>query len=205
MERFHTSYMPIVAQGARALSCESGQSFIISGHWGRRAAVSTVTTAFAGLHPRPRRSASVVLNPSKHYYISSAAMDGPGHAMGACRLRRLYYRPQRQTCTVLCSVTVLVELEASPRQISAFVVEMIIRSTASTMPRVITTLSPTSLASVDSTFTLSLGWYVRRFCRTDDYEIRPTLVELPRRTPDPQTAASTHVRSPKIRSRDLTH
>jgi hypothetical protein len=110
---FHTSYMPIVAQGCvGTISCESGQTLL-----GAPAvcdigngACRTGAAAKAELNP-----SQVALDPTKHYYISilpGDAMD-PGHAMGGAQIA------PGQT-----SVKVLVEPEnQQPAKVSVFVFE----------------------------------------------------------------------------------
>ena len=110
---FHTSYMPIVAQGCvGTISCESGQSLLGApavcdiGNGACRTGASTK----AELNP-----SLVALDPTKHYYISilpGDAMD-PGHAMGGAQIA------PGQT-----SVKVLVEPEnQQPAKVSVFVFE----------------------------------------------------------------------------------
>ena len=122
---FHTSYMPIVAQGCTGpLSCESGQTLLT---------VPTVCDGNNGVcRPGTQKTAvdpaSVVLNPSKHYYISvlpGDAMD-PGHAMGGVQIApACTIVPPATTCTgTFAPVTVLVEPESQPpAKVSAFVFE----------------------------------------------------------------------------------
>jgi hypothetical protein len=109
---FHTSYMPVVAQGCvGSISCESGQSVL---------GASAVCDIGNGIcRPGSTKTAldpsQVVLDPAKHYYISvlpGDAMD-PGHAMGGAQIA------PGQT-----NVSVIVEPENQPpAQVSVFVFE----------------------------------------------------------------------------------
>src|ERR1700704_616615 len=110
---FHTSYMPVVAQGCTgATSCESGQTLlgapaVCDGANGTCRTTGALKTA---VDP-----SQVVLDPTKHYYISVLPGDAidPGHAMGGAQIA------PGQT-----SVTVLVEPESQPpAKLSAFVFE----------------------------------------------------------------------------------
>ncbi len=113
---FHTSYMPIVAQGCvGTVSCEDGQKFLNNGaHVG---AVCDIGNGIchAGATKTPVDPSQVVLDPTKHYYISilpGDAMD-PGHAMGGAQIA-----PGQS------SVTVLVEpQQQTPAKLSVFVFE----------------------------------------------------------------------------------
>ena len=109
---FHTSYMPVVAQGCvGTTSCESGQSVL--------GTPAVCDVADGACRPGSTKTAvdpsQVVLDPTKHYYISvlpGDAMD-PGHAMGGAQIA------PGQT-----SVTVLVEPESQPpAKVSVFVFE----------------------------------------------------------------------------------
>ncbi len=128
---FHTSYMPIVAQGCTGpLSCESGQSFINPATGADEPAVCDGNNGVCrpGTQKTAVDPASVVLNPSKHYYISvlpGDAMD-PGHAMGGVQIANACtIVPPATTCTgTFAPVTVLVEPESQPpAKVSAFVFE----------------------------------------------------------------------------------
>jgi hypothetical protein len=110
---FHTSYMPVVAQGCvGTISCESGQSVLGApavcdiGDGVCRTGAATKT---------PVDPSQVVLDSTKHYYISvlpGDAMD-PGHAMGGSQIA------PGQT-----SVTVIVDPQNQPpARVSAFVYE----------------------------------------------------------------------------------
>jgi hypothetical protein len=109
---FHISYMPVVAQGCvGTVSCESGQSVL--------GAPSVCDVGNGGCQPgttkTPVDPSQVVLDPTKHYYISvlpGDAMD-PGHAMGGSQIA------PGQT-----SVTVIVDPQSQPpAKVSAFVYE----------------------------------------------------------------------------------
>src|SRR5882672_8187644 len=128
---FHTSYMPIVAQGCTGpRSCESGQSFINPATGADEPAVCDGNNGVCrpGTQKTAVDPASVVLNPSKHYYISvlpGDAMD-PGHAMGGVQIANACtIVPPATTCTgTFAPVTVLVEPESQPpAKVSAFVFE----------------------------------------------------------------------------------
>jgi len=67
---FHTSYMPVVRKAALGNFLRIGQSFINPATWADEPACAMVPTAFAGLFQRRRYFHEVVLDPSKHYYIS---------------------------------------------------------------------------------------------------------------------------------------
>ena len=122
---FHTSYMPVVAQGCTGtISCESGQSVL---------GASAVCDIGNGIcHPgstkTPLNPSQVVLDPTKHYYISvlpGDAMD-PGHAMGGAQIANACTPvPPATTCTgTFAPVTVLVEPENQPpAKVSVFVFE----------------------------------------------------------------------------------
>ncbi len=122
---FHASYMPVVAQGCvGTTSCESGQSVL---------GVSAVCdigngACRTGATKTPLDPSQVVLDPTKHYYISvlpGDAMD-PGHAMGGAQIAPACTPvPPATTCTgTFADVTVLVEPENQPpSQVSVFVFE----------------------------------------------------------------------------------
>ncbi|HWX93675.1 MAG TPA: choice-of-anchor D domain-containing protein [Terriglobales bacterium] len=109
---FHTAYMPVVAQGCvGTISCENGQSLL-----GAPAVCDIGNGACRpGATKTPVDPSQVVLDPTKHYYVSvlpGDAMD-PGHAMGGSQIA------PGQT-----NVTVLVEpQEQPPAKVSAFVFE----------------------------------------------------------------------------------
>jgi len=109
---FHTSYMPVVAQGCvGTISCESGQSVL-----GAPAACDIGNgVCRAAAQKKQLLPGDVYLDPTKHYYISvlpGDAMD-PGHAMGGAQIA------PGQT-----SVSILVEPQLqAPAKVSAFVFE----------------------------------------------------------------------------------
>ena len=90
---FHTSYMPVVAQGCvGSISCESGQTMLdpVSGEHVN--AVCDIGNGVCRPDAIGQKMAvdpsQVVLDPTKHYYISvlpGDAMD-PGHAMGGAQI-----------------------------------------------------------------------------------------------------------------------
>ena len=123
---FHTSYMPVVAQGCTgANSCETGQTLlgapaVCDGANGVCRTTASVKTA---VDP-----ASVVLDPSKHYYISVLPGDAvnPGHAMGGAQIANACTPATgATTCTgTFAPVTVMVEPENQPpAKVSVFVFE----------------------------------------------------------------------------------
>ena len=112
---FHTSYMPIVAQGCvGTISCEDGQS-VLAGTASARATSATVFAELACRRKTQLNPSEVYLDPTKHYYISvlpGDAMD-PGHAMGGAQIA------PGQTV-----VNVIVEPQLQPpAKVSAFVFE----------------------------------------------------------------------------------
>ena len=122
---FHTSYMPVVAQGCTGtISCESGQSVLGA------PAVCDIGNGIChpGSTKTPLDPSQVVLDPTKHYYISvlpGDAMD-PGHAMGGAQIANACTPvPPATTCTgTFAPVTVLVEPESQPpAKVSVFVFE----------------------------------------------------------------------------------
>ena len=122
---FHTSYMPVVAQGCvGTISCESGQSVLGA------SAVCDVGNGICrpGSTKTPLDPSQVVLDPTKHYYISvlpGDAMD-PGHAMGGAQIANACTPvPPATTCTgSFAPVNVLVEPENQPpAKVSVFVFE----------------------------------------------------------------------------------
>ena len=115
---FHTSYMPIVAQGCVGeVSCEQGQTVLDPGTGLHVSAVCDVGNGVC----RPGATKTVVdpsevyLDPTKHYYISvlpGDAMD-PGHQMSGAQIA-----PGQTT------VSILVEpQEQPPSKVSVFVFE----------------------------------------------------------------------------------
>ena len=115
---FHTSYMPVVAQGCvGTTSCELGQTVLdpsTGDHVAAACDIGNGVCRSAGAKT-PLDPANVYLDPSKHYYISvlpGDAMD-PGHMMGGAQIF------PGQT-----SVTILVEPQQQPAaKLSAFVYE----------------------------------------------------------------------------------
>jgi hypothetical protein len=115
---FHTSYMPVVAQGCvGTVSCEDGQTVLDPSTGAHVNAACDLGNGVC--EAKTRKDAldpsKVYLDPSKHYYISvlpGDAMD-PGHAMGGAQIA------PGQT-----SVNVIVEPQLQPpAKISAFVYE----------------------------------------------------------------------------------
>ena len=115
---FHTSYMPIVAQGCvGTVSCELGQTVLDPGTGGHVSAACDIGNGVC--RPAPTKTqldpANVALDPTKHYYISvlpGDAMD-PGHMMGGAQIA------PGQT-----DVTILVEPQQQPpSKVSVFVYE----------------------------------------------------------------------------------
>src|SRR5262249_41310548 len=115
---FHTSYMPVVAQGCvGTTSCEDGQTVLDPGSGSHGAAVCDLGNGACrtGANKTPLDPSQVALDPKKHYYISvlpGDAMD-PGHAMGGAQIL------PGQT-----DVSVTVEPQSQPpSQVSVFVFE----------------------------------------------------------------------------------
>ena len=83
---FHTSYMPVVAQGCTGtISCENGQTLL-----GQPAVCDLgdgICRTDAGTKT-PTDPSQVVLDPNKRYYISVLPGDAvdPGHAMGGAQI-----------------------------------------------------------------------------------------------------------------------
>ncbi|MBZ5546847.1 MAG: hypothetical protein LAO22_02630 [Acidobacteriia bacterium] len=114
---FHTSYMPVVAQGCvGTISCEDGQ-FVLDSSGAHVPAVCDIGNGACrpGTTKTEVDPSQVVLDPTKHYYISvlpGDAMD-PGHGMGGAQIA------PGQT-----SVSVTVEPElAQAAKVSVFVFE----------------------------------------------------------------------------------
>jgi hypothetical protein len=88
---FHTSYMPVVAEGCVGpISCESGQTVLDAASGNHVNAVCDIGNGACrpGANKTPVNPSQVVLDPTKHYYISvlpGDAMD-PGHAMGGAQI-----------------------------------------------------------------------------------------------------------------------
>jgi len=121
---FHTSYMPVVAEGCTGTnSCETGQSL------GGIPAACDIGNGVCRTGPSmktPVDPSQVVLDPAKHYYISvlpGDAMD-PGHAMGGAQIPPACIpAPPATTCTgSFAPVSVIVEPENQPpAKVSVFV------------------------------------------------------------------------------------
>jgi hypothetical protein len=115
---FHTSYMPVVAQGCTGtLSCEQGQTVLDPSTGLHVNAVCDIGNGACrpGPYKTPALPSQVVLDPTKHYYISilpGDAMD-PGHAMGGAQIA-----PGQTAVTVLA----LPEVQP-PAKVSVFVFE----------------------------------------------------------------------------------
>jgi hypothetical protein len=114
---FHTSYMPVVAQGCvGSISCESGQSVL--------GAAAVCDVGNGGCRPGPTKAAlnpsQVALDPTRRYYISvlpGDAMD-PGHQMGGSQI--VY----NATSGSWQPVNIMVEqMPVPPAKLSAFVFE----------------------------------------------------------------------------------
>jgi len=123
---FHTSYMPVVAQGCTGPnSCESGQSVLTVpsacdiGNGACRPATSKT----------PVLPSQVVLDPTKHYFISvlpGDAMDDvdvqAGHAMGGANIAFLNGSWRSPLAPTVSGVQVVVEPENQPpAKVSVFV------------------------------------------------------------------------------------
>ena len=115
---FHTSYMPVVAQGCVGkISCEQGQTVLDPGTGNHVNAVCDIGNGAcrAGDTKTPLDPGQVALDPTKHYYISvlpGDAMD-PGHQMGGAQIA------PGQT-----NVSILVEpQQQQPAKVSVFVFE----------------------------------------------------------------------------------
>ena len=115
---FHTSYMPVVAQGCTGdISCETGQTFLNPATGTHDNAVCDVGDGAcrAGASKAAVDPSQVVLDPNKRYYISVLPGDAidPGHAMGGAQIAA------GQT-----SVQVIVEpTPLPPAKVSVFVFE----------------------------------------------------------------------------------
>jgi Abnormal spindle-like microcephaly-assoc'd, ASPM-SPD-2-Hydin len=114
---FHTSYMPVVAQGCvGTISCESGQSVL--------GTASVCDIGNGACRPGSTKAAvdpsQVVLDPTRRYYISVLPGDAvdPGHQMGGAQI--VY----STTTASWQPVSVIVEpLPVPPAQLSVFVFE----------------------------------------------------------------------------------
>ena len=115
---FHTSYMPVVAQGCTGdISCETGQTFLNPATGTHDNAICDVGDGAcrAGASKAAVDPSQVVLDPNKRYYISVLPGDAidPGHAMGGAQIAA------GQT-----SVQVIVEpTPLPPAKVSVFVFE----------------------------------------------------------------------------------
>jgi hypothetical protein len=115
---FHTSYMPVVAQGCVGqVSCEQGQKVLDPSSGDHVAAACDIGNGIcrAAAQKTELLPGDVHLDPTKHYYISvlpGDAMD-PGHAMGGAQIA------PGQT-----NVSVIVEPQLQPpAKVSVFVFE----------------------------------------------------------------------------------
>jgi hypothetical protein len=120
---FHTSYMPIVAQGCvGSASCESGQSVL--------GASSVCDIGNGDCRPGTTKTAIdptlAALDTTKHYYISvlpGDAADG-GHAMGGAQLVYLNGAWRNTTAPTATGVQIIVEpMGQESAKVSAFVFE----------------------------------------------------------------------------------
>ncbi len=115
---FHTSYMPVVAQGCvGTVSCEQGQTVLDPSTGTHVGAVCDIGNGVC--RPGSTKIAldpgQVALDPTKHYYISVLPGDAadPGHGMGGAQIA------PGQT-----NVTILVEPQQQPpSKVSVFVFE----------------------------------------------------------------------------------
>lgn len=115
---FHTSHMPVVAQGCTGdTSCEAGQTVLDPSTGQHVAAACDIGNGVCRAGDRtPILPSSVALDPTKRYYISvlpGDAGDG-GHAMGGAQIRAKngVWQP----------VSVIVEpMDLPPAQVSVFV------------------------------------------------------------------------------------
>jgi len=123
---FHTSYMPVVAQGCTGtLSCENGQML------GGVPAVCDIGNGACRTNGAQKTAvlpSEVVLDPSKRYYISVLPGDAvdPGHAMGGAQIPAACTpTPPATTCTgTFAAVNVIVEpMPLPPAKVSVFVFE----------------------------------------------------------------------------------
>ncbi|HXJ90059.1 MAG TPA: hypothetical protein VMS18_24820 [Candidatus Binatia bacterium] len=126
---FHTSYMPIVAQGCVGqISCELGQTVLdpstgehVSAACDLGNGVCRSATQKIQLDP-----ANVALDPTRHYYISvlpGDAMD-PGHAMGGAQLVFVNNAWRNAEALTASDVQVIVEPQLQQAaKVSAFVFE----------------------------------------------------------------------------------
>jgi Bacterial Ig domain len=115
---FHTSYMPVVAQGCvGSISCESGQTFLNPGTGTHVNAVCDVGDG--ACRPGGSKTAldpsQVYLDPTKHYYISVLPGDAGDaeHAMGGAQIA-----PGQTSVQVICEPQ-----NQQPAKLSVFVFE----------------------------------------------------------------------------------
>ncbi|MBZ5569653.1 MAG: hypothetical protein LAN64_17640 [Acidobacteriia bacterium] len=121
---FHTSYMPVVAQGCvGTTSCEDGQTLLGA------AAACDIANGVCRTGPSTKTAVDpgeVVLDPSKHYYISvlpGDAMD-PGHAMGGASIAYIGGSWRNAQAPTVDGVAVIVEPQNQhPAKVSVFVFE----------------------------------------------------------------------------------
>jgi hypothetical protein len=118
---FHTSHMPVVAQGCTGdNSCETGQTFLNPATGNHEPAVCDIGNGVcrAGSAKTTVLPSDVVLDTAKRYYISVLPGDAldPGHAMGGAQIA--YKNGAWQP------VTVIVEpMPLPPATVSAFIFE----------------------------------------------------------------------------------
>ena len=116
---FHTSYMPVLAQGCTGTnSCESGQQVFNPATGAHDDAVCENGICRPGTTKTPVLPSQVALDPTKRYYISvlpGDAMD-PGHAMGGSEI--VYANGAWQPVKVIVEPMTL-----PPAQVSVFVFE----------------------------------------------------------------------------------
>jgi len=126
---FHTSYMPIVAQGCVGqISCEQGQTVLDPSSGDHVPAACDIGNGACRAAPQKNEldPMNVSLDPTKHYYISvlpGDAMD-PGHAMGGAQLVYLNGSWRNLEAPTASGVQIIVEpqLQQSAK-VSAFVFE----------------------------------------------------------------------------------
>ncbi len=120
---FHTSYMPVVAQGCTGtISCESGQSILGA------PAVCDVGNGVcrSGASKAPVLPGAVHLDTTKRYYISVLPGDAidPGHMMGGAQLVYLNGSWRNATAPTAADVQIIVEPELQEAaKLSVFVFE----------------------------------------------------------------------------------
>jgi hypothetical protein len=126
---FHTSYMPIVAQGCvGTVSCEQGQSVLDPSTGEHVAAACDIGNGVcrAAAQKNQLLPGDVGLDVTKHYYISvlpGDAMD-PGHAMGGAQLVYVNGAWRNAAAPTADGVSIIVENQLQPpAKVSAFVFE----------------------------------------------------------------------------------